>query len=141
MVGSIAKAAIAARRMQAAVNKVAATEAAANADADAEAAAAAQAAQAEAAAKIEELFQEAFPQFMETVWDVSVIDIAKTSKAVAKKVLLDLSVPWQIQWRRAKALELFGRIWRGIGTARLGGKAAATMEDEVQKAFASSIRR
>jgi hypothetical protein len=93
-----------------------------------------------ASEQVQEMFKEAFPQFLATVWDVSNVDIAKTSKGVAKKILMDMSTPWQILWRRAKALELFGRIWRGVGSSRIEASKKGNMQD-VEKALHSSIRR
>ena len=79
------------------------------------------------------------PQFLATVWSVSVVDIAKHSKAVAKKILLDTSVSWQTLWRRAQALEKLGRIWRGVGAARRDATKADIAD--VEKALYASIRR
>ena len=167
MLSSIAKTALAAKRMQNAVNDANqaaekiraqaadAAEAAASAAgaagptgaaggasgaADAAQKAAAEAAATHAAADVQEMFAEAFPQFLATVWDVSVIDIAKNAKGTAKKLLLDLSVPWQVLWRRAKALELLGRVWRGIGVTRVELAKRGNIQD-VEKALHSSIRR
>lgn len=59
--------------------------------------------------------EESLPVFLQTVWDLSVVDIESTLRRVCDKVLLDISVPWQLRQRRAFALRRLGRIFRDVG--------------------------
>eukprot|EP00812_Abedinium_dasypus_P015095 NODE_867_length_1333_cov_197.234742.p1 GENE.NODE_867_length_1333_cov_197.234742~~NODE_867_length_1333_cov_197.234742.p1 ORF type:complete len:378 (-),score=122.26 NODE_867_length_1333_cov_197.234742:198-1283(-) len=55
------------------------------------------------------------PVFLQTLWDVSAVDIDSTLRRVCGKVLKDVSVPWQIRHRRAVALMRLGRVFRDTG--------------------------
>lgn len=59
--------------------------------------------------------EESLPVFLQTIWDVSAVDIETTLRNVCNKILKDVSVPWQIRLRRAMALLRFGRIFRDVG--------------------------
>ncbi|CAK0799883.1 unnamed protein product [Prorocentrum cordatum] len=49
-----------------------------------------------------ELLNDSLPVFLQTIWDVSVMDIESTLWAVCDKVLKDISVPWQIRCRSGR---------------------------------------
>mmetsp|Transcript_59018 Transcript_59018/g.111184 ORF Transcript_59018/g.111184 Transcript_59018/m.111184 type:complete len:946 (+) Transcript_59018:59-2896(+) len=59
--------------------------------------------------------EDSLPVFLQTIWDLSAIDIESTLKHVCSKVLKDISVPWQIRYRRALALLRLGRVFRDVG--------------------------
>lgn len=59
--------------------------------------------------------EESLPVFLQTIWDVSAVDIENTLRHVCDKVLKDISVPWQIRHRRAVALLRLARIFRDVG--------------------------
>merc|ERR1719217_355211 len=59
--------------------------------------------------------EESLPMFLETIWDVSAVDIESTVSHVCNKVLKDISVPWQLRVRRAQALLKLGRVFRDAG--------------------------
>merc|ERR1712046_195519 len=59
--------------------------------------------------------EESLPVFLQTIWDVSVVDIESTLSIVCDKILTDVSVPWQLRQCRAIALLRLGRIFRDVG--------------------------
>jgi len=59
--------------------------------------------------------EDSLPVFLQTIWDWSVVDIEKTLLHICGNVLKDISVPWQIRYRRAMALLRLGRIFRDVG--------------------------
>jgi hypothetical protein len=59
--------------------------------------------------------EESLPLFLQAIWDINVLDIEKTVRNVCDKVLKDVSVPWQICYRRAFALLRLGRLFCDIG--------------------------
>merc|ERR1740123_3048110 len=59
--------------------------------------------------------EDSLPVFLQTIWDVSAVDIENTLRHVCDKVLKDISVPWQIRHRRAIALQRLGRVFRDVG--------------------------
>lgn len=69
----------------------------------------------EHAKKLQAVFDEVLPTFMETVWAYAVRDIDETVKVVASKFLQDKSVPWQIRIRRGEALNRLGHIFTEEG--------------------------
>ncbi|CAE7351245.1 ATJ10 [Symbiodinium natans] len=60
-------------------------------------------------------FEGSLPVFLQTIWDVSQMDIESTLYKVCDKVLKDISVPWQIRYRRALALKRLGQMFRDAG--------------------------
>lgn len=52
------------------------------------------------------------PVFLQTLWDVCLLDITSTLKNVSGKVLKDVSVPWQLRLRRCQALLHLARGFR-----------------------------
>eukprot|EP00927_Polykrikos_kofoidii_P039945 TRINITY_DN34227_c0_g1_i1.p1 TRINITY_DN34227_c0_g1~~TRINITY_DN34227_c0_g1_i1.p1 ORF type:complete len:901 (+),score=179.97 TRINITY_DN34227_c0_g1_i1:130-2832(+) len=59
--------------------------------------------------------EESLPVFLQMIWDISAGDIENTLRAVCWKVLKDISVPWQIRYRRALALQRLGRVFCDVG--------------------------
>merc|ERR1712048_897080 len=82
----------------------------------------------EAARQAMESFEESLPLFLQTVWDISAIDIETTLRRICNKVIKDISAPWQIRYRRATALLRLGHVFRDAGQieyADLSQSAAA----------------
>lgn len=69
----------------------------------------------EAAKQTMSSLEDSLPVFLQTIWDVSAVDIDSTLHHVCGKVLKDISVPWQIRYRRAIALRRLGRVFRDVG--------------------------
>jgi len=65
----------------------------------------------EEAKKVEAAMEEALPTFLQTAYAYVVRDIDNTMKEVGRKLLQDMSVPWQIRIRRAQALRALGLIF------------------------------
>merc|ERR1719282_1687210 len=59
--------------------------------------------------------EESLPVFLQTIWDCSVLDIESTLRQICNKALKDISVPWQIRHRRARALLRLGRVFQDVG--------------------------
>eukprot|EP00929_Paragymnodinium_shiwhaense_P079707 TRINITY_DN41545_c0_g1_i1.p1 TRINITY_DN41545_c0_g1~~TRINITY_DN41545_c0_g1_i1.p1 ORF type:complete len:1020 (-),score=191.72 TRINITY_DN41545_c0_g1_i1:72-3041(-) len=59
--------------------------------------------------------EENLPVFMQTLWDFCALDIESTLRNICNKILKDISVSWQIRYRRALALQKMGRIFRDVG--------------------------
>mmetsp|Transcript_111694 Transcript_111694/g.315468 ORF Transcript_111694/g.315468 Transcript_111694/m.315468 type:complete len:503 (+) Transcript_111694:3-1511(+) len=69
----------------------------------------------ETAKKTMSSLEDSLPLFLQTIWEVSAMDIETTLKHVCNKILKDISVPWQIRYRRAIALRRLGRVFRDVG--------------------------
>merc|ERR1712217_782692 len=69
----------------------------------------------EAARQTMTSLEDSLPVFLQTIWDISAVDIENTLRSVCDKVLKDMSVPWQIRHRRAVALLRLGRVFRDVG--------------------------
>lgn len=69
----------------------------------------------EAARQTMSSLEDSLPVFLQTIWDVSAVDIESTLQHVCDKVLKDISVPWQIRQRRAVAMLRLGRVFRDAG--------------------------
>lgn len=65
--------------------------------------------------KIAAYFEESLPVYLQTIWDCSVADIESSLRHICNKVLKDVSAPWQIRHRRARALLRLGRVFRDFG--------------------------
>merc|ERR1719433_2155859 len=59
--------------------------------------------------------EDSLPVVLQTIWDLSALDIENTLRHVCDKVLKDISVPWQVRYRRAIALQRLGRVFRDVG--------------------------
>jgi len=73
----------------------------------------------EAARMASASLEDSLPVFLQTVWDWSALDIENTLRHVCSKVLRDVSVPWQIRYRRAIALQRVGRLFQDVGQVEL----------------------
>lgn len=104
--GSVARTALAVKRMQDVATGSAAAAGEEEGDQEKK-----EKAQREALSSLEE----SLPIFLQTIWDISALDIETTLKHVCEKVLKDISVPWQIRFRRALAMQRLGRIFRDVG--------------------------
>lgn len=104
----------------------------------------------EASKEVQDAMDDALPTFLQTAWSLVVRDIDSTMKSVARKLLQDKSVPWQIRVRRAQALQRLGKIFTQEGTraasaaAAAGGSAGAAAsggaKDVLQEALLGSMR-
>ena len=88
--------------------------------------------------KLQKEFEKMLPQFLQTVWDFGVLDVQKTSKRVAKKILFDSSAHWQVIVNRALALELMGTIFVNCGNASM---KQTTDTSVLEKALHKSVKR
>mmetsp|Transcript_27235 Transcript_27235/g.63469 ORF Transcript_27235/g.63469 Transcript_27235/m.63469 type:complete len:736 (-) Transcript_27235:92-2299(-) len=96
---------------------------------------------------MEEILDDALPQFLGTAFAAVVTDIDGTIKEVGRKLMKDKSVPWQIRLRRAQALQCLGEIFQDEGRKALEalGPEGTIMTSEVakerlQEALTGSVR-
>jgi len=87
----------------------------------------------EQAERVQAAIDEGLPTFLQTAWAYVVRDVDVTCKQVARKILQDKSVPWQIRVRRAKGLHLLGGIF-----SEEGSKALQAQTDTLSKANAAA---
>lgn len=86
-------------------------------------------------------FETSLPVFLQTIWDISQLDIESTVRKVCEKVLKDVSVPWQIRYRRAEALLRLGRIFRDAGQVELRDISQSQVaKQHLEEALYSAIR-
>lgn len=96
---------------------------------------------AEQAAAQRASLEESLPVFLQTIWDVSAVDIENTISAVCNKVLKDVSVPWQIRERRAIALLRLGRVFRDVGQYEQSDISQSNVaKQHLEEAFLSALR-
>eukprot|EP00930_Biecheleria_cincta_P045141 TRINITY_DN31118_c0_g1_i1.p1 TRINITY_DN31118_c0_g1~~TRINITY_DN31118_c0_g1_i1.p1 ORF type:complete len:897 (-),score=215.42 TRINITY_DN31118_c0_g1_i1:84-2774(-) len=95
----------------------------------------------EAAKQALSSFEGSLPIFLQTIWDVSQMDIENTLRKVCDKVLKDISVPWQIRYRRAVAMQRLGQIFRDAGQVELKDLSNSTVaKAQLEEALYSAIR-
>ena len=81
------------------------------------------------------------PVFLQTIWDISQMDIENTVYRVCDRALKDISVPWQIRYRRALALKRLGQIFRDAGQVELKDLTNAQIaKQQLEEALYSAIR-
>lgn len=81
------------------------------------------------------------PVFLQTIWDISQMDIEATLYKVCDRALKDISVPWQIRYRRAIALKRLGQIFRDAGQVELKDLTnAQIVKQQLEEALYSAIR-
>lgn len=86
-------------------------------------------------------FEGSLPTFLQTIWDISQMDIENTLRKVCDKVLKDVSVPWQIRYRRAVAMQRLGQIFRDAGQVELKDLSNSTVaKAQLEEALYSAIR-
>jgi len=88
--------------------------------------------------KFSQELEESLPVFLEAMWTVSVMDIESTIKGVCDKILKDISVPWQLRYRRAQSLLWLGRAFRDAGQS--DGKEFATPQAARDKIVEAMIQ-
>lgn len=87
--------------------------------------------------------EEALPVFLKTAWSATVMDLDKTLKIVARNILKDQSVPWQITIRRAEALQILGKIFSSLGKQEAEEqkqREAPKTTEQFQEALMGSLR-
>jgi len=100
-----------------------------------------QAVREEAAKKALNSFEGSLPTFLQTIWDVSQMDIENTLMRVCDKVLKDISVPWQLRYRRALALDRLGHLFEDAGQVELRDiTQSAVAKQQLEEALYSAIR-
>ena len=97
----------------------------------------------QAGAQTEGTTEDALPSMLEMMWQLTVIDIAGTVKAVVMKVCNDTSVSKDIQNKRANAIKELGEIWESLKSNKDGAEkdaremymsaTAAAMEAHLEK--------
>lgn len=81
------------------------------------------------------------PVFLQAIWDISQMDIESTLYKVCDRALKDISVPWQIRYRRALALKRLGQIFRDAGQVELKDLTNAQIaKQQLEEALYSAIR-
>lgn len=81
------------------------------------------------------------PVFLQAIWDISQMDIESTLCKVCDRALKDISVPWQIRYRRAIALKRLGQIFRDAGQVELKDLSNAQIaKQQLEEALYSAIR-
>ncbi|CAK9017820.1 unnamed protein product [Durusdinium trenchii] len=85
----------------------------------------------------EETLEGTLPVFLQTLWDVCLLDISATLKNVSGKVLKDVSVPWQLRLRRCQALLHVARSFRDQGHESQAEGAKQLLEE----ALLGSVKR
>jgi len=92
--------------------------------------------------KIAESLEGQLPIFLQTLWDVCLLDITSTLKNVSGKVVKDVSVPWQLRVRRAQALLRLARIFRDAGQREASDtKKAEVAKQLLEEALMGSVKR
>merc|ERR1711862_1035131 len=85
--------------------------------------------------------EESLPVFLQTVWDVSVVDIENTLRTVCNKALKDISVPWQLRQRRAVAMLRMGRVFRDVGQVEHSDVSQSSIaKQHLEEALYGAIR-
>eukprot|EP00929_Paragymnodinium_shiwhaense_P108875 TRINITY_DN75225_c0_g1_i1.p1 TRINITY_DN75225_c0_g1~~TRINITY_DN75225_c0_g1_i1.p1 ORF type:complete len:958 (-),score=220.14 TRINITY_DN75225_c0_g1_i1:219-3092(-) len=97
--------------------------------------------QAEMRKEVEKSLEASLPLFLKTVWDVSASDVEETAQNVCNKLLKDISVPWQIRFRRAEALQLLGRIFKDVAlSAEENADSSDSAKKKLEEALMGSIK-
>merc|ERR1712187_351586 len=85
-------------------------------------------------------FEESLPVFLQTAWDMSAMDISSTASGVCNKLIKDVSVPWQLRVRRARALQRLGRIFLDA-SADSDLDPTGSAKQQLEEAFLGSIKQ
>jgi len=86
-------------------------------------------------------FEGSLPVFLQTIWDVSQLDIENTLMRVCDKVLKDISVPWQLRYRRAVALDRLGHLFEDAGQVELRDITQSSVaKQQLEEALYSAIK-
>lgn len=85
--------------------------------------------------------EDSLPIFLQTAWEMSALDVESTGRIVCEKLLKDVSVPWQIRFRRAGALQRLGRIFLDCsqgGSTEVGD--AEAVRRQLEEALHKSVQ-
>eukprot|EP00927_Polykrikos_kofoidii_P023881 TRINITY_DN21843_c0_g1_i1.p1 TRINITY_DN21843_c0_g1~~TRINITY_DN21843_c0_g1_i1.p1 ORF type:complete len:745 (-),score=153.24 TRINITY_DN21843_c0_g1_i1:79-2313(-) len=81
-------------------------------------------------------FEDALPSLLNTAWAAVVTDVDDLVEDVARKLILDMSSPWQVRVRRAQAMGKLGKIFCEVGEeARQGRIRSKPLTSEAAKAM------
>ena len=72
---------------------------------------------------------------MEAIWNASALDIESTIRKVCDKVLHDFAVSKEVRGRRARGLEVLGRIFQEVKAPEGKGDRMRDVEEAMRKAF------
>jgi hypothetical protein len=72
--------------------------------------------------------EDQLPTYIETMWNVTVIDISSTLREVVMKCCSDKSVEKSVRLKPAKAIQDLGVIWEGT-KSKTAQKDRAAIED------------
>jgi len=83
---------------------------------------------------------ESFTGMLETLWNISVIDVESTLRKVCRKLFKDASVTSQEHFERARGLELVGRVFqaKGISAEEGLGAFSAQIKEQMDAAKAAA---
>jgi hypothetical protein len=85
--------------------------------------------------------EDSAPIFLQAIWDISASDIESTLRLVCDKILKDKSVPWQLRYRRATALERLGHCFSDAGQVeRTDLSLAQNAKRQLEEALYSAIK-
>merc|ERR1740129_2702768 len=88
-----------------------------------------------------ESLEESLPVFLQTIWQLSALDIETTSREVSEMLTKDSSVPWQIRVRRAHALQRLGRIFLDCGTEESMDIDGESAKKKFEDALIGSVKQ
>jgi len=95
----------------------------------------------EAARQAMSSLEGSLPVFLQTIWDITQMDVESTLYKVCDKVLKDVSVPWQIRYRRAHALKRLGQMFRDAGQLEFKDMSNSQVaKQQLEEALYSAIR-
>ena len=72
---------------------------------------------------------------MEAIWNASALDIESTIRKVCDKVLHDFAVSKEVRGRRARGLEVLGKIFQEVKAPEGKGDRMRDVEEAMRKAF------
>eukprot|EP00397_Hematodinium_sp_SG-2012_P002305 GEMP01002311.1.p1 GENE.GEMP01002311.1~~GEMP01002311.1.p1 ORF type:complete len:855 (-),score=169.39 GEMP01002311.1:2103-4667(-) len=84
--------------------------------------------------------EQSLPLFLQTIWGLSAIEIDRTIMRVCKILVRDISAPWQVRVRRAKALLLLGRVFQETAEVEDSAESGAETRVRIEQALISSVR-
>merc|ERR1712151_1277518 len=97
--------------------------------------------QTEARKEAMQSLEESLPVFLQTAWDVSAMDVSSTAFTVSEKLTKDISVPWQIRYRRAVALQQLGRIFLDASQAGCEVDGTGSAKESFEQALFGSVTK
>merc|ERR1712232_863040 len=97
--------------------------------------------QTEARREAMQSLEESLPVFLRTAWDMSAMDVSSTAAGVCEKLTKDISVPWQIRYRRAIALQQLGRIFLDASQAGCEVDGTGSAKESIEQALFGSLKK